>query len=234
MSPKYSDYYFYICDVKKQLKLDMAKFGYMMRFANYDTAEADFNWMADFGCEDVVEEQPEMEKLRPAWKSLLSGLEHGDTLVVPKLSNVLRGSMQLSVFLEICRIKSLRLISIHDRIDTGGEYFTDIRITDVLEMIATLPKEVYAARKSSGRKIRINGHIAMQSEASQRRAERIKVVISMYKKHCSLPEIMKASGFKSRGSIFRVLNEAGVKLNRSNRDYYAGKNDKKEDENTNR
>jgi hypothetical protein len=42
---------------------------------------------------------------------------------------------------------------------------------------------------------------------------------------------MRASGFKSRDSIFRVLKEAGVQLNRSSRDYYASKPKSKDDTN---
>jgi hypothetical protein len=53
----------------------------------------------------------------------------------------------------------------------------------------------------------------------------------MYKEHHRLEDIMRASGFKSRDSIFRVLKEAGVQLNRSSRDYYANKPKSKDDKN---
>jgi DNA invertase Pin-like site-specific DNA recombinase len=209
----------------------MAKIGYMMRFANYETADADFEWMANFGCVDVVEEQPEMEKLRPGWSKLLSGLKYGDILVIPKLSNVLRGTRQLSVFLELCRVQSIRLVSIHDKIDTAGELFTETRVADVLNIIAALPKEVNLRRKAEQHTTQLKGKITHLTEASYKRAERIKIVVNMYKEHHRLEDIMRASGFKSRDSIFRVLKEAGVQLNRSSRDYYANKPKSKDDKN---
>jgi DNA invertase Pin-like site-specific DNA recombinase len=207
----------------------MAKIGYMMRFVNYETADADFEWMANFGCVDVVEEQPEMEKLRPGWRKLLSDLKYGDVLVIPKFSNVLRGTRQMSVFLELCRVQSIRLISIHDKIDTAGELFPETCVADVLNLIAALPKEVNLLRKSVEHKIKLKGKITHLTEASYKRAERIKIVVNMYKEHHRLEDIMRASGFKSRDSIFRVLKEAGVQLNRSNRDYYTTKPKTKDD-----
>ena len=37
----------------------------------------------------------------------------GDEVVVAKFSNALRGSRELSAFIELCRIKVVRIISIH-------------------------------------------------------------------------------------------------------------------------
>jgi DNA invertase Pin-like site-specific DNA recombinase len=172
-----------------------------------------------------------MEKLRPGWSKLLSGLKYGDVLVIPKLSNVLRGTRQLSVFLELCRVQSIRLVSIHDKIDTAGELFTETRVADVLNIIAALPKEVNLRRKAEQHTTQLKGKITHLTEASYKRAERIKIVVNMYKEHHRLEDIMRASGFKSRDSIFRVLKEAGVQLNRSSRDYYANKPKSKDDKN---
>jgi DNA invertase Pin-like site-specific DNA recombinase len=208
----------------------MAKYGYLMRFAGCETADSDLRWMAEFGCKTIVEESSELEKLRPARRKLLTEMQVGDTLVISGLSNVLRSASQLSVFLELCKIKSIRLVSIHDRIDTGGELFTETSAADVLNILAKLPHDISSARKSPGRKREPRVRTSMISKESMDRAQRVRTVIKMYKNHFAIPEIMAASGFKSRDSIFRILNEAGIRLNRTKRDYYAGKNDKKERE----
>ena len=74
--------------------------------------------MNRFGCNEIMEEQQDYE-LRTEWNKLLDRLNKGDELVVPKLSHVLRETRQLSYLLEYCRLKEIRLISIHDRIDSG-------------------------------------------------------------------------------------------------------------------
>ncbi len=93
----------------------MAKVGYIFKADRYDGFEADKEWMQKYGCVQVIEELVENEALRPRWKQLVANLERGDEIVVAKFSNALRGSRELSAFIELCRIKVVRIISIHDR-----------------------------------------------------------------------------------------------------------------------
>ena len=46
------------------------------------------------------------------------------------------------------------------------------------------------------------------------RAERNKRVVNMYLEGFPIDEIFKKSGFRSRSSVFRILNEANVELDR--------------------
>ena len=103
----------------------MAKVGYIFKADRYDGFEADKEWMQKYGCVQVIEELVENEALRPRWKQLVANLERGDEIVVAKFSNALRGSRELSAFIELCRIKVVRIISIHDRIDSRGKLFPD-------------------------------------------------------------------------------------------------------------
>lgn len=98
----------------------MAKVGYIFKADRYDGLEADKEWMEKYGCVQVIEESVDNEALRPKWKQLVANLERGDEIVVAKFSNALRGSRELSAFIELCRIKVVRIISIHDRIDSRG------------------------------------------------------------------------------------------------------------------
>ena len=116
----------------------MAKVGYIFEANSYDAFDADKEWMRQYGCVQVVEESVGHETLRPRWKQLMSNLERGDELVVSKFSNAVRGLRELSALIELCRIKVVRIISIHDKIDTDNKLFPD-----------TTPAEVLADRKST-------------------------------------------------------------------------------------
>ena len=96
----------------------MAKVGYIFKAAGYDGFDTDKEWMEQYGCVQVIEEENGHEKLRPQWKQLMASLERGDEIVLAKFSNALRGSRELAAFIELCRIKVVRIISIHDKIDT--------------------------------------------------------------------------------------------------------------------
>lgn len=196
----------------------MAKIGYIMVTAHYDKTEADRQWMQDYGCLQIIEEKDEDEKARPLWKQLMVALERGDELVISKFSNALRGSQELAIFLEFCRVKVIRIVSIHDRIDSRNELFPDTKPSDVLEMIGSLPDEALALRKASEHVTKLQERMIVTlppvSTSKKKRLEREKTVINLYAAGHPIDEIWRASGFHSRSSVFRILNKHGIKLNR--------------------
>ena len=196
----------------------MAKIGYIMATLHYDSLEEDRRWMQEFGCVRIVEESDADEKSRPLWKQLMIALERGDDLVISKFSNALRGVRELAFFLEFCRVKVIRVISIHDRIDSSNELFPETRPSDVLVMIGSLPEEALVLRKSSEHVSRLQERMIVQlppvSTSRERRMDREKTVINLYAAGHPIDEIWKASGFRSRSSVFRILNKFGIKLNR--------------------
>lgn len=197
----------------------MAKIGYIMVTAHYDKTEADRQWMQDYGCLQIIEEKDEDEKARPLWKQLMVALERGDELVISKFSNALRGSQELAIFLEFCRVKVIRIVSIHDRIDSRNELFPDTKPSDVLEMIGSLPDEALALRKASEHVTKLQERMIVtlppvSTSKKKKRLEREKTVINLYAAGHPIDEIWRASGFHSRSSVFRILNKHGIKLNR--------------------
>ena len=68
----------------------MAKVGYIFKANSYDALDADKEWMRQYGCVQVVEEECAHEALRPQWKQLMASLGRGDELVVAKFSNAVR------------------------------------------------------------------------------------------------------------------------------------------------
>ena len=77
-------------------------------------------------------------------EQLMANLERGDEIVLAKFSNALRGSRELAAFIEFCRVRVVRIISIHDRIESWGDLFPETKAADVLEIFGSLPEE-YAA-----------------------------------------------------------------------------------------
>ena len=145
--------------LSSELYIDMAKVGYIFKANSYDAFDADKEWMLQYGCVQVIEESVKHETLRPKWKQLMSNLERGDELVVSKFSNAVRGLRELAALIELCRIKVVRIISIHDKIDTCNELFADTTPAEVLMMFGALPEEVAVLRKSSDKIMRLQQSI---------------------------------------------------------------------------
>ena len=192
----------------------MAKIGYVCLAPQFDTLNEDKKWMTDYGCFRVAEEQAVHEKLRPEWKHIIDNMCRGDELVVSKFSNAFRGPRELAIFFEICRIKGVRIISIHDRIDSLNVLFPETRTSDILNMFGALSAEVAAVRRSASHLNKLKRKPLVQSERGRSRLERNMTIINMYKSGCSLSEIIVASGLSSKTSIFTILNNAGVNLDR--------------------
>ena len=195
----------------------MTKIGYIARFPSYDDADRDKEWMVCHGCSDIVEEIPQPSNLRPQWDKTMGQLICGDTLIISKLSHVVTKSSGLSFFLDYCRIKGIRLISIHDKIDSADELFKETRMSDVLETIAMLPKEIHSLRAAFNAEGRACRKIKKTTASAYNRTERYALVINMYKSGHSVYEIQKASGFSSLSSVFRILKDAGINQSRKTR-----------------
>ena len=205
----------------------MAKYGYLFLTKNLSTKDEDIAWMKAFGCDSIIEEEGAQEKYRPQWRRMLTRLGNGDVIVVSKLSNALRGIRELGVFLDLCREYRVRLVSIHDRIDTGSELFLETGVNDVIDTISHLSSEATSVRRSeqglkSSRKVRPNVKRGL-------RQYRDKTIISMYNAGHSIDDIWEASGYASRASVFRVLNRNGIQLNRGPHHGPLGKRKKKDE-----
>ena len=205
----------------------MAKYGYLFLTKSLSTRGEDLSWMKAFGCGTIIEEEGAQEKYRPKWRRMLTRLGKEDVIVVSKLSNALRGIRELGVFLDLCREYRIRLVSIHDRIDTGGELFPETGAIDVIDTISRLSSEATSVRRAeqglkSSRKVGPNAKQGL-------RQYRDKTIISMYNAGHSIDDIWEASGYASRASVFRALNRNGIQLNRGPHHGPLGKRTKKDE-----
>lgn len=219
----------YLHLLSKTTYIRMAKVGYLFR-ANNDGLDADREWMRQYGCVHIIEETIEHETLRPMWKQLMSNLGRGDEIVVSKFTDAVRGLRELAAFVELCRIKGVRIVSIHDRIDTRNELFPDTTAADVLWIISALPEEIAALRRFSAHVEELQRNIkAPATPQVVSKANRERLIVDMYVNGHSLDDIWAASGFSSKSSIWRILNKYGVKLDRGQTSGPRNKQKPKED-----
>lgn len=195
----------------------MAKIGYLYLSSHFATLDEDKVWMQNYGCVRIVEEQHQDEKERPQWQNLLSKLGRGDEIVVSRLSNAVRGIREMSIFFEICRIQSVRIISIHDCIDTaddGSSLFPGTTIKDVIDTMGSLPADILAMRKAEEHVRRLTESPRKKSESYLNREKREQLIVRMYNSGHTIEDIWKASGFRSRSSVFRILNKYNASITR--------------------
>ena len=83
-----------------------------------------------------------------------------------------------------------------------------------------LPEEVLALRKSAEHVVNLQEKMIVSpppvSSAKMQKLDREKTVINRYVAGHPIDEVWRASGFRSRSSVFRILNKHGIKLNRGN------------------
>ena len=207
----------------------MAKIGYLFLSRNLVSRDEDRAWMKEFGCNDIIEDEGIQERFRPEWRRMLSHLKDDDEIVVSRLSNAFRGIREFGVFLALCKDYGIRLVSIHDEIDSKGELFPDTTVGAVLDVIGRISHEATLIRRSEARMLQRRRDIKPKTEKEGIRMKKEKTVVSMYNAGHSIDDIWKVSGYRSRTSVFRVLNRNGVKLNRGRHQGPLGKRTKKEE-----
>ena len=207
----------------------MAKIGYLFLSRNLVTRDEDRTWMKEFGCNDIIEDEGIQERFRPEWRRMLAHLKDGDEIVVSRLSNAFRGIREFGVFLGLCKDYGVRIVSIHDEIDSQGELFPDTTVEAVLDVIGRISHEATLIRRSEARMLQRRKDLKPKTEKEGIRMKKEKTVVSMYNAGHSIDDIWKVSGYRSRTSVFRVLNRNGVKLNRGRHQGPLGKRIKKEE-----
>lgn len=192
----------------------MATLGYIFQSKALENKEESLVQMKNVGCDKIIIEDGMQEKLRPEWRKMLSRIQKNDTIVITKLSHALRGIRELGAFLDLCHQYNIRLISIDDKIDTLGLLYRETTVGDVMTTIGKLSSEVMSLRKVEGRAVRLRKETHPKTLKAGLKLDREKTVVNMYNSGHSIDDIWKVSGYKSRTSVFRVLNRHGVQLNR--------------------
>ena len=188
------------------------RLGYIMFSSSPECKEDDIDKLKAVGCDKIfVDHCLDCEEKRPQWRSMIRELRRNDEIVIIRLSNAVRDLLALASFFETCRIKKIRLISLRDKFDSWDELFPS-SISQLIDTIGSFPGDVRASQNSG-----------MRIKAAQKRnktsfqtskEEREKRCVDLYNNRTSIKDIKDEVGFRSNSSVYRVLKEKGIKVNR--------------------
>lgn len=187
----------------------MVRIGYIKLEIPGQRSAEDDSCLSTVGCDMIYRERFCNEHVKPVWKEMIRILETGDEVFFLSMENAFSGVRQLCLFLELCRVKRIRVVFMRDRIDSREEMYQNSTV-NILNAIASLSKETYALRR---KRVTLKRNKPERSTIKQKRNEKC---VELY--HAGIPtdEIKKQVGFRSKSSVFRVLKESGVKANRRN------------------
>lgn len=187
------------------------RLGYILFNPNTECMEDDLNRLKVIGCDRVFMDEFENERKRPQWQKMLREAGRNDEIVILCLSNAVKGLHQLAFFFEICRIKRIRIISLKDKFDTRDTLFPS-SISQLADAIGAFPEDIGSLKISNGR-LSVAKKKRMSSFQSSKK-EREKRCVDLYNNGISVEDIKAETGFSSNSSIYRILKNKGVKVNR--------------------
>lgn len=174
----------------------------------------DFEWMTEFGCkistDHLIDENSEQHELR----KLIFDLRVRDTLVVQSLAVLTPSLSKLGFYIDYFIDNDIRLISLHDKIDTGDILFPETKTSDIFKTLARLRRDNRA----------INNKVILARSKSVKNIPpgickpkdiRNELIVTMYKAGAPVKEIMAHTKLASEASVFKILRRLGVPLTRS-------------------
>ena len=187
------------------------RLGYIM-FTSPDK-EDDINRLKAVGCEEIFVDRLGCEEKRSQWRRMLNELRRNDEIVILQLGNAVRELVQVASFFEICRMKKVRIISLRDKFDSWDEMFpsSTTQLIDAIGAFAgdTLEMKISSARISAARKKK-------KSSFQNSKEEKEKYCVDLYANGTSIEDIKEEIGYSSNSSVYRILKNKGVKVNRRN------------------
>ena len=187
------------------------RLGYFMLSSLPESKDDDVNRLQIVGCDRIFIDKFEDEEERPQWKNMLSEVKRNDEIVILRLSNAVRGLVQLVSFFEICRVKRIRIISLKDKFDSWDEMFPS-SISQLIDAIGAFPGDIQASKIAAARIRAVK--TKKKSSFQNSKEDRENRCVSMYNNGASIKDIKEEIGFRSNSSVYRFLKNRGVTVNR--------------------
>lgn len=182
----------------------MTIYGYIHHSSSDDTVAH----MKRLGCQTIFNDSKHDTHCRPQRRQLFTLIEEGDTLVVPRLAHIVGNTMQASLLIDYCSLRSIRLISVEEEIDTRDELFGPLTQENIVRAVCRLPHDVATLRRSHGarRKIAPDAPPTLTREERDRRDEK---ALNMYLAGFSISDILKHNRI-GRATLYRMLERHNV------------------------
>ena len=187
------------------------RLGYFMLSSLPESKDDDVNRLQIVGCDRIFIDKFEDEEKRPQWKNMLSEVKRNDEIDILRLSNAVRGLVQLVSFFEICRVKRIRIISLKDKFDSWDEMFPS-SISQLIDAIGAFPGDIQASKIAAARIRAVK--TKKKSSFQNSKEDRENRCVSMYNNGASIKDIKEEIGFRSNSSVYRFLKNRGVTVNR--------------------
>ena len=163
------------------------------------------------GCEKIYTEKESGVKERPVLKELLSFIRQGDTLVVYKLDRLGRSVRELLAMVDDLREKGISLIALQDNIDATTP--SGKMMLQMMAILAEYERNLIIERCQTGRKVAMAAGKKM-GRPQEPHNSKADAAAAMYKAHMPIAQIMESLGVKSNRTIYKYLQQKGVKANR--------------------
>lgn len=174
---------------------------YKLTHAQHDMTEAK-EQLESFGCDAILTDRIEDNMIRPVLRDLLQKMKRGDTLVVYKFANAVRGLSQLTALLKSCETRNIRVVSTDDRIDTKDSISKNWQ-----SMLGDFPSDSRAGDRAARAAYTANSKFG--TTKFETRALRDEWVINSYQGNMRVSEICDRANI-GRTSFFRILQAHGI------------------------
>ena len=155
-----------------------------------------------------VERVYDIRDYRPKWLKLMDVIREGDELYIIGMSETGFGLREFSMLFDFCVKTKFRIVSIRDMIDTSIP-----EQARILYRWGTLPMDRDDFMKRENR-IRNGGHRKKAKIKDETRAERNAQIVKLYEAKVPIESIMLKVGVRSNNTIYKILREAGIYVQR--------------------
>ena len=187
----------------------MKKYGYIkLNHSEHEMAAA-WEQLKSYGCDQIITDKIEDNMVRPNLRELLKKLKSGDTLVIYRFANAVRGVSQLSFLLKFCIVRKIRIVATEDKLDTKDEISSLWQI-----MLGNFPSDSRSGERAQRAVNTTNSKFG--ATKFENKTVRDCFVIDRYRENMRVSEICDRVGI-GRTTFFRILKENGIDTERRGR-----------------
>lgn len=191
----------------------MTTIGYINTDRGIDNLDDMLTMMNNLECDIICQDTYSENEARIRWRYILEDIEDEDTLILVSFSNAVTNLVELTILMRMCVNHNIRLVSLHDKIDTRKELFPSTA-GDLYCLLNIFGMESYRNTRRRTSKDYMPGENVRKLLARQERMKRDKDVINLYISGESVDAIIKRSGKLCRATVYRILEKYGIQTDR--------------------